>query len=99
MGFGVEDVRDLGPSLARDADIVQYALRASKVVVTRDLDFGEVLRYPTHPGAVILRLPPTTRAEQVTATLRAFLDQAKETEIRQAITIIEPGRIRRRRLS
>lgn len=98
-GFAVEDIRDAGLGATSDADIIAYALRTGKVIVTRDTDFGEVLRYPRHPGAVILRLPPETRVDEVKAYLEGFLDQVKERDILDAITIIEPGRIRRRPIS
>ena len=57
MGFDVQDVRDLGMRYAKDQEIIDYALDKDRVVITRDLDYGEILRYPEHPGAIILRLP------------------------------------------
>jgi len=36
---------------------MEYSLKNNKIIITRDTDFGEVLRYPKHPGAIILRLP------------------------------------------
>jgi predicted nuclease of predicted toxin-antitoxin system len=57
LGFDVEDVRDLGMRYAKDQEIIDYARDAGRVVITRDLDYGEILRYPQHPGAIILRLP------------------------------------------
>jgi predicted nuclease of predicted toxin-antitoxin system len=63
-GHGIEDVRDLGKPGMGDAEVIAHAWESRRIVVTRDTDFGEVLRYPRHPGAIILRLAPTTRASQ-----------------------------------
>jgi predicted nuclease of predicted toxin-antitoxin system len=70
LGFDVEDVRDLGMRYAEDQEIITYALEIDGVVVTRDLDFGSILRYPNHPGVTILRLPSEyTAKEPVSAKL------------------------------
>ncbi len=42
-------------------------------MVTRDLDFGGVLQYPNHPGAIILRLPSEYTAKEINDVLREFL--------------------------
>jgi len=64
--------------------------------VTRDTDFGEVLRYPEHPGAVILRLPYTFTAAEINKRLRGFLASVNIDELRNAIIIVEVGKYRRR---
>jgi predicted nuclease of predicted toxin-antitoxin system len=61
IGFDVSDVRDLGMRYAEDEKIITFALKTGRIIITRDLDFGSVIRYPNHPGAIILRLPLSTR--------------------------------------
>jgi predicted nuclease of predicted toxin-antitoxin system len=56
---------------ARDQEIIDFALDTGRVVITRDRDYGEILRYPQHPGAIILRLPTGFIAKEVN---EAFLD-------------------------
>lgn len=51
LGFDVPDVRDMGMRYAKDQEIIDYALNTGRMVITRDLDYGEILRYPQHPGA------------------------------------------------
>ena len=51
LSFDVQDVRDLGMRYATDQEIIDYALNEGRIVITRDLDYGEILRYPQHPGA------------------------------------------------
>jgi predicted nuclease of predicted toxin-antitoxin system len=98
LGFDVEDVRDLGMRYAKDQEIIDYARDAGRVVITRDLDYGEILRYPQHPGAIILRLPTGFIAKEVNEALLDFLSSANNDVLQQAIIIVELGRYRRRPL-
>jgi len=99
LGFDVEDVRDLGMRYAEDREIIEYSHMTGRVVVTRDLDFGDVLRYPNHPGAIILRLPSEYTAKELNDVLRAFLSSVEGQILRKAIIIVELGRYRRRSLN
>ena len=50
LDFDVKDVRDPGMRYTKDSEIISYAQRTGRVVITRDLDFGSILRYPDHSG-------------------------------------------------
>lgn len=98
FGYDVEDVREIGMRVARDQEIIQYALKTKRIIVTRDTDFGEVLRYPYHPGAIIIHLPCSYTSHEINKILNEFLKSIKSTELSNAIIIIELGRYRRRPL-
>jgi predicted nuclease of predicted toxin-antitoxin system len=98
MGFDVEDVRDIGMRAAKDREIIEFALINKRIIVTRDTDFGEVLRYPEHPGAIILRLPYTFTAIEINRRLEEFFKSVREDDLRETITIVELSRYRRRSL-
>jgi predicted nuclease of predicted toxin-antitoxin system len=98
IGFDVEDVRDIGLRYAKDKEIIEYALKNKRVIITRDTDFGEVLRYPNHPGAIIFRLPYTFTANEINKRLEEFFKSVKEEELKETITIVELSRYRRRSL-
>ena len=98
LGFDVEDVRDLGMRYARDQEIIDFALDKGRVVIARDLDYGEILRYPQHPGAIILRLPTGFVAKEVNEALLDFLSSSKDDVLQHAIIIVELGRYRKRPL-
>lgn len=68
------------------------------MIVTRDTDFGEVLRYPEHPGAIIFRLPYAFTAKEINERLKEFFKSMREEEIRETITIVELSRYRKRNL-
>lgn len=94
----VTDVRDIGLGAASDDVIIAFALQNNLIVVTRDLDFGAVLRHPAHPGAIILCLPSATKATAVNSHLALFLDAVDIKRISGAIFVVELGRFRRRPL-
>jgi len=72
IGYEVEDVRDIGMRAAKDREIIEYALKNNRIIITRDTDFGEVLRYPEHPGAIILRLPYAPTSKDINERLEEF---------------------------
>ena len=81
---------------AKDREIIEYAVRDNRIIITRDTDFGEVLRYPKHPGAVIFRLPYTFTTKEINERLKGFLSSVREEELGNAIIVVELGRYRRR---
>jgi predicted nuclease of predicted toxin-antitoxin system len=59
LGHQVEFCRDIGMANALDEAIAAHARETQAALVTRDLDFADVRRYPPeqHAGIVVLRLP------------------------------------------
>jgi predicted nuclease of predicted toxin-antitoxin system len=98
LGYDVRDVRDLGMRYAEDRAIIEYAQKSNRVLVTRDLDFGSILQYPNHPGAIILRLPSEYTAKELSDVLRDFLSSTEAQILQKATIIVELGRYRRRSL-
>ena len=98
FGYDVEDVRDIGMRAATDQEIIHYALQNKRIIVTKDTDFGVVLRHPSHPGAIIFRLPYTFTSKELNKTLVDFLDSVDDSKLANAIIIVELGRYRRRGL-
>jgi predicted nuclease of predicted toxin-antitoxin system len=75
--FGHEAVfaRDIGLAAASDEDIAARARSMGAVLLTRDVDFGDVRRYPPdeYCGIVVLRLPDKMGAGQILRVLERFL--------------------------
>jgi predicted nuclease of predicted toxin-antitoxin system len=98
--FGtVEHARDAGLSRAADKEILKYAVKNKSILVTKDLEFGNILIYPikSHRGVIILRLPFYYTAEQINKALVQFLKSVELEEIRNSITVVELGRYRIRK--
>ncbi|MEJ2626097.1 MAG: DUF5615 family PIN-like protein [Pseudolabrys sp.] len=94
-GHDVVWVRIAGPG-ATDAEIIAWAAREERVLLTFDKDFGELALHaglPSTSGVVLFRLP-MQRAGDSGAFLAARIGQRSDWAGNFAV--IEPGRIRMR---
>ena len=71
-GAFAEDVRDVGLRGGADDDVIAHAVAHDPTLLTGDLDFANLLRFPlgTHRGIVVARLPhpwPAARRTQIIA--------------------------------
>lgn len=98
FGQDAVHVRDVGLRHADDDDIFTYAQAENRIIVSRDLDWSNLLDYPlgAHCGIVVLRVPPTFRAEQINSVPRAFLEDVEMRGLVGSLAIVEPGRYRLR---
>lgn len=100
-GFAAEDVRNVGLRGKPDAAILEYAVARALVLLSGDMGFGNLLRFPlgSHAGIVITRFPnemPTVALnEAILHALRALSDD----DLAGNLIVIEPSRIRLRRKS
>jgi len=74
-GHEAEHVKDTGLGDAPDGEIAARACVDGAVLITRDLDFADVRRYPpqTVPGFIVLRVPDDWNAQQIVMLLGRFL--------------------------
>jgi predicted nuclease of predicted toxin-antitoxin system len=97
-GHDAVHVRDLGQTRYPDYQIFAHAAADRRIVVTFDLDFGEIAAFA--PGAgigvVLLRLR-LARHSYLQERLRAALAEAAEAFQAGAIVLVEDARIRIRR--
>jgi len=100
-GHGAIDVRDIGLRGARDAKIAEYAIQNHLCILTGDYVFSDIRNYPPQYfcGIVILTVPHEAGAQYIRHLLEEFLKQSNiVNDIIGALAIVEPGRIRIRRL-
>jgi predicted nuclease of predicted toxin-antitoxin system len=97
-GHDAATCRDEGIGGTGDPVILAHATAESRVLITCDLDFSDVRRYPpgSHAGIMVLRLVAqdlnTTRA-----VLSRALAQVTETDVLGNLVIVEENRLRIRR--
>jgi len=99
MGYEAVRVSELGMAKSKDREILNYAVKNEMVVLTADLDFGDILAY-THsnkPSTIIFRLHDPS-PQHVNSLLSSNLYRIKEDLLKGAIVIIEDTRIRIRNL-
>lgn len=97
FGHAVEFVRDSGLGTAPDEVIVERARTTQAALITRDLDFADVRRYPPHQyyGIVVLRLPDDAIATDIVAVLERFLADSSFTEkLPHRLAIVNESRVR-----
>jgi predicted nuclease of predicted toxin-antitoxin system len=92
-------VLNAGLADLRDRQIFAYAAQEQRVLVTFDLDFGEIvgLAGDTSCGAILLRLR-LTRQPYLRERLRVAIAQAREPLEARAIVLVEDARIRIRHM-
>jgi predicted nuclease of predicted toxin-antitoxin system len=96
-GHVAEDIRDIGLGSATDAEVDEHAQGISAVLVTRDLDFADVRRYPPEQrfGLLVLRVPDETTAAQIAEILDRFLASSELVEqLPGHLVILERDRVR-----
>lgn len=95
----VFDVRDVGLGGVSDKEVVEYAKGNDLILVTRDVEFASVLRYPvgSHVGVVVLRLPFDFTSDQINSVLNDFIRSVRVEDLKNNVTIVELGRYRIRR--
>jgi predicted nuclease of predicted toxin-antitoxin system len=97
FGHEVEFARDIGMAAAPDEQIAARACESGAALLTRDLDFSDVRRYPPdqYQGIVVLRLPDTTVAQEIVRVLERFLmDPGFLGQLAGRLAVVEVNRVR-----
>ena len=97
--YNIFHVRDIGLSDATDEVILSWAKEHRAVVVTRDFDFANILRFPPqeHFGVVVLKLVSGSNTMNIKEVLGAFIQSIEAPLLTKAVVIVEDGRYRIRR--
>ncbi len=98
-GTSAEDVRDVGLRGSRDTEVLGHAIAHDLTLLTGDLDFANLLRFPlgSHRGIVVVRLPNQWPAAQRTQIIADAVHDLPDDIGLGCLVIVEPGRIRLRR--
>jgi len=92
-------VRDAGLQSADDQTILEAAKQRSAVLITRDLDFSNIVLFPpqSHSGVLVLRLSPTAIAADIIQAILHTVQTIDVSELHGALAITDGQRIRIRR--
>lgn len=93
----VEFVRDIGLAAAPDKDIAARAKATGAAILTRDLDFADIRRYPPNEyrGLVVLRLPDDVIARDIAQVVERFaLMPEFLNSLSGRLAIVESDRVR-----
>ena len=92
-GYDVKAVRDIDPK-AEDGVILKNAASESRMVVTMDKDFGELVfkSGKSHAGVLILRLEDANGSEKI-EVVKTILDEHAD-KIHGKFCVFQAGRLR-----
>lgn len=99
LGYEAIRVNELGMAKSKDKEIFDYASERDMVILSADLDFGNILAYTQSdkPSVVIFRLHDPS-PEHVNSLLSSNLPSINDDLMNGSIVIIEDFEIRIRKL-
>jgi predicted nuclease of predicted toxin-antitoxin system len=98
-GHDAIHLRDEGLQRLPNGEIFRKAIREERIVLTFDLDFGEIVAGSGGGSvSVILFRLRNTRADFVIQRLKIVLEQSTEELTQGAVVLVEDGRHRVRRM-
>jgi predicted nuclease of predicted toxin-antitoxin system len=95
-GHDAQTVRMQGLQGSSDAHLFEVCRVEQRCLVTLDLDFADVLRFPPSltNGIVVIRLPRNPSLALLERLVRQFLQTLAHMSIERRLWIVEPSRIR-----
>lgn len=86
--------QDLGGT--SDDGLIEVCRTEGRVLVTLDLDFSNVLRFPPnhYAGVAVLRVPHPIELETIQERVRVLIQASEQEELSGRLWIIEQDRIR-----
>lgn len=95
-GYDVETVLQEQLCGASDETLFEVCIREGRCILTMDVDFADVLRFPPHrsPGIAVLRLPKNPSRSLIESVVARLMIALSNESIERKLWIVEPGRIR-----
>ena len=97
LGHDVDFARDIGLAAAADAEVAERAKAHRAALITRDMDFADVRRYPPehYSGLVVLRVADTLKAVEIAQVVERFLREPRFlSQLAGRLAIVEVDRVR-----
>ncbi len=99
-GFETQHVGELGLLRASDLEIIHFAKRHQAVVITADIDFGNLLTMHRllKPSIISVRHVERLNIAELLLLITSAIKSSRHLLDRGGIIVVEPGNIRRRTL-
>ena len=96
LGHDVETVRSQKLQGCSDQNLYEVCCTENRCLVTLDLDFADVVRFPPSQssGIVVIRVPHNPSLALLEQMARQFLRTAAQFKLESRLLIVEVGRIR-----
>jgi len=97
-GFATIALKELGKASAPDSEVLAIAKSREAILLTCDLEFGNVLIYPpgSHSGIILLRISQATE-NQVHSLLLKALAEIDPSLLSRSLVVIDKNKYRVRR--
>ncbi len=97
-GHDITTAHSAGLSGKSDEEILAYSIQEGRILITADLDFGNIRYYPPgeHRGIIVLKIKPATLA-QVHNVLKKLLEQASQDYFVKTLIVVDRNKYRVRR--
>jgi len=98
LGYDVKTAAEENLLSQPDTAVALAAKTESRLLLTLDLEFGDLRKYPpgNHPGIVLFR-PRTFGPLAVSELVRGFVAGADLRDFEGCVVVVEPSRVRVRR--
>ncbi len=100
LGFGVTDLLELDRKGITNGDLVKLAISENRVIITLDLDLGEIYYFLSEKkfGAIVIRLKTPT-IEDINLVLGKFFEEInfKEVDLTKSLIILDEKKYRIRK--
>lgn len=95
LGLNVIDARESGLCGAKDDEIIAFAIKEDRIIITFDSDFSNIIRHPPgeNPGVIRLKVYPQI-LEVLHPILKDFFSEVDLSSIKNSLVIIENWRFR-----
>ena len=97
-GHDIITAWEVGLSGKSDDEILEYAVKEKRILITADLDFSNVRHYPPsdHWGIIVLKIKPSI-LPNVHNILRSLLQQESQEYFSNALIVVDRNKYRLRR--
>ena len=94
LGFTVQDVRDIGLRGHPDTEVMEAAIAADAIIITRDRGLANPRTWPEAftAGAIFINLPDHTPATSINTKIIELLTNRLPVSLLGAYTTLEPRR-------
>ena len=94
----VKSIHDYKMHGCEDVDVLRKASLDNRIVITQDLDFGNLLNHPVYyTGVIILRLEDQT-PKKINKTLKPLLKKIDNKTLSKSLVVVSDNRYRIRPL-
>jgi predicted nuclease of predicted toxin-antitoxin system len=97
-GFSVLKAKEAGLGGKPDFEILRWAIKSRRILITEDTDFGNIVLYPPrlHHGIILLRFRHSLEAA-VHNTLLSLLRELKPKDFKKTLIIVDNDKYRLRK--